>query len=114
MTKQTELAWPELAACLGDGASRSKRNAERPLIGRLNALGRYHEARRKARIKHARAARELPYTPCLGDFETDAILDAIEKAYRDGLAAKHCADPHPNPCPPGDLKPDGYQVNEAN
>ena len=25
----------------------------------------------------------------------------------------HCADPHPNPCPPGDLKPDGYQVNEA-
>ncbi|RKQ95460.1 hypothetical protein [Maricaulis maris] len=25
----------------------------------------------------------------------------------------HCAAPHPNPCPPGDLKPDGYQVNEA-
>lgn len=25
----------------------------------------------------------------------------------------HCADPHTNPCPPGDLKPDGYQVNEV-
>lgn len=25
----------------------------------------------------------------------------------------HCAAPHPNPCPPGCLKPDGYQVNEA-
>ena len=25
----------------------------------------------------------------------------------------HCADPRPNPCPPGDLKPDGHQVNEV-
>lgn len=78
--------WPELTACLEDGETRRQRNAARQLIGRLNAQGRYREALRKARIKWRRDCKRLPYTPCLGEYEADALMDAIEKAFRDGGA----------------------------
>ena len=76
-----------LLSIIEAGAQRGARDAARPRLGNLTAAGRYAEALRKARLKCRRDARSLPYHPCFADYERQALIDAIEKAYADGCAA---------------------------
>jgi len=76
-----------LVSIFETSARRAAAELARPRLGNLTAAGRYAEARRKARLKRDRDARDLPYGPSLAEYEREALIDAIEKAYADGCAA---------------------------